>query len=53
MSTHMTATREEWLAAREPMLVYCGILDRTPRGRDEGDPADPSWIRRHDEHEAG
>ncbi len=36
----------------EPVMVYYGILDRTPRGRDEGDPPDPSWIRRHDEYEA-
>jgi predicted dithiol-disulfide oxidoreductase (DUF899 family) len=35
----------------EPVMVYYGILDRTPLGRDEGDPADPSWIRRHDEYE--
>jgi predicted dithiol-disulfide oxidoreductase (DUF899 family) len=35
----------------EPVMVYYGILDRAPRGRDEGDPADPSWIRRHDEYE--
>jgi predicted dithiol-disulfide oxidoreductase (DUF899 family) len=33
----------------EPVMVYYGILDRVPRGRDEGDPADPTWIRRHDE----
>lgn len=33
----------------EPVMVYNGILDRVPRGRDEGDPPDPSWIRRHDE----
>jgi predicted dithiol-disulfide oxidoreductase (DUF899 family) len=33
----------------EPVMVYYGILDRTPKGRDEGDPADPSWLRRHDE----
>ncbi len=33
----------------EPVMVYYGILDRVPRGRDEGEPADPSWIRRHDE----
>jgi predicted dithiol-disulfide oxidoreductase (DUF899 family) len=33
----------------EPVMVYYGILDRVPRGRDEGDPPDPSWIRRHDE----
>ena len=36
----------------EPAMVYYGILDRVPRGRDEGDPPDPSWIRRHDEFAA-
>lgn len=33
----------------EPVMVYYGILDRVPHGRDEGEPADPSWMRRHDE----
>jgi predicted dithiol-disulfide oxidoreductase (DUF899 family) len=33
----------------EPVLVYYGILDRVPRGRDEGEPPDPTWMRRHDE----
>jgi predicted dithiol-disulfide oxidoreductase (DUF899 family) len=33
----------------EPVMVYYRILDLVPRGRDEGDGADPSWIRRHDE----
>jgi predicted dithiol-disulfide oxidoreductase (DUF899 family) len=33
----------------EPVMVYYGILDRVAHGRDEGDPADPSWVRRHDE----
>jgi predicted dithiol-disulfide oxidoreductase (DUF899 family) len=33
----------------EPVMVYYGILDRVPRGRDEGEPPDPSWLRRHDE----
>ena len=33
----------------EPVMVYYGILDRVPRGRQEGQPADPTWIRRHDE----
>ena len=33
----------------EPVMAYYGILDRVPRGRDEGDPANPGWIRRHDE----
>lgn len=36
----------------EPVMVYYGILDRVPRGRDEGDASDPSWIRRHDEYAA-
>src|SRR5262249_29126494 len=27
----------------EPVMVYYGILDRVARGRDEGDPPDPSW----------
>jgi predicted dithiol-disulfide oxidoreductase (DUF899 family) len=33
----------------EPLMAYYGILDLVPRGRDEGRPPDPSWIRRHDE----
>jgi predicted dithiol-disulfide oxidoreductase (DUF899 family) len=33
----------------EVIMTYYGILDRTPRGRDEGEPAYPTWIRRHDE----
>jgi len=37
----------------EPLMVYYPILDRVPSGRNEGDPSDPSWIRRHDEFEAG
>jgi predicted dithiol-disulfide oxidoreductase (DUF899 family) len=36
----------------EPVMVYYGILDRVPNGRDVGDPADPAWIRRHDEYAA-
>jgi predicted dithiol-disulfide oxidoreductase (DUF899 family) len=36
----------------EPVMTYYGILDRVPRGRDEGEPADPSWLRRHDEYAA-
>jgi DNA-binding transcriptional ArsR family regulator len=36
----------------EPVIVYYGILDRTPSGRDEGDPPDPSWIRHHNEYDA-
>ena len=43
-------TYETTARGLEPVMVYYGILDRTPRGRDEGDPADPSWIRRHDEY---
>jgi predicted dithiol-disulfide oxidoreductase (DUF899 family) len=33
----------------EPVMVYYGILDRVPLGRDGGDSGDPSWMRRHDE----
>jgi predicted dithiol-disulfide oxidoreductase (DUF899 family) len=33
----------------EPVMVYYGILDLVPQGRDEGEPPDPSWILRHDE----
>jgi predicted dithiol-disulfide oxidoreductase (DUF899 family) len=33
----------------EIVMTYYAILDRTPRGRHEGHPAGPSWIRRHDE----
>jgi predicted dithiol-disulfide oxidoreductase (DUF899 family) len=33
----------------EPVMVYYGILDRVSRGRDEGEPADLTWMRRHDE----
>ncbi|HMC40798.1 MAG TPA: DUF899 domain-containing protein [Acidimicrobiales bacterium] len=33
----------------EPVMVYYGILDLVPHGRDEGHPADPTWMRRRDE----
>jgi predicted dithiol-disulfide oxidoreductase (DUF899 family) len=33
----------------EFLMGYYGILDRAPRGRDEGD-ASQVWIRRHDEY---
>jgi predicted dithiol-disulfide oxidoreductase (DUF899 family) len=33
----------------EPVMVYYGILDRVPNGRNEGEPANPTWLRRHDE----
>src|SRR6266540_2843333 len=36
----------------EFLMGYYGILDRAPRGRDEGD-ASQFWIRRHDEYRAG
>jgi predicted dithiol-disulfide oxidoreductase (DUF899 family) len=36
----------------EPVMVYYRILDLVPRGRDEGEPADPTWVRRHDEFAA-
>ena len=33
----------------EPAMAYYGLLDRTPKGRDESGP-DPLWVRRHDEY---
>ena len=41
-----------WTTGRgvEFLMGYYPILDRTPRGRDEGD-AFQTWIRRHDEYE--
>ena len=33
----------------EPAMAYYGLLDRTPRGRDEGG-SRPHWLRRHDEY---
>ncbi len=33
----------------EPAMAYYGLLDRTPKGRDEGGPR-PHWVRRHDEY---
>ena len=42
--TYATAAR-----GLEVVMTYYGILDRTPGGRDEGTPASPMWMRRHDE----
>jgi predicted dithiol-disulfide oxidoreductase (DUF899 family) len=33
----------------EPAMAYYGLLDRTPKGRDES-ATKPLWIRRHDEY---
>jgi len=33
----------------EPAMAYYGLLDRTPRGRDESATC-PHWVRRHDEY---
>jgi predicted dithiol-disulfide oxidoreductase (DUF899 family) len=30
-------------------MAYYGLLDRTPRGRDES-ATEPMWIRRHNEY---
>ncbi len=35
----------------EPAMAFYGLLDRTPKGRNE-DPSKPLWLRRHDEYEA-
>src|SRR3954471_7703118 len=34
----------------EPAMAYYGLLDRTPKGRDES-ATTPMWVRRHDEYE--
>jgi predicted dithiol-disulfide oxidoreductase (DUF899 family) len=34
----------------EPLMGYYGLLDRAPKGRNEGDPPE-FWFRRHDEYE--
>jgi predicted dithiol-disulfide oxidoreductase (DUF899 family) len=34
----------------EPAMAYYGLLDRTPKGRNESASA-PLWMRRHDEYE--
>jgi predicted dithiol-disulfide oxidoreductase (DUF899 family) len=34
----------------EPLMGYYGLLDRAPKGRNEGDPPE-FWLRRHDEYE--
>jgi predicted dithiol-disulfide oxidoreductase (DUF899 family) len=33
----------------EPLMAYYGVLDRTPLGRNEGDPPEMCF-RRHDEY---
>jgi predicted dithiol-disulfide oxidoreductase (DUF899 family) len=33
----------------EPAMAFYGLLDRTPKGRDES-ATEPLWIRRHDEY---
>jgi predicted dithiol-disulfide oxidoreductase (DUF899 family) len=34
----------------EPAMAYYGLLDRTPKGRDES-ASEPVWLRRHDEYQ--
>jgi predicted dithiol-disulfide oxidoreductase (DUF899 family) len=36
----------------EPAMAYYGLLDRTPKGREES-ASEPLWVRRHDEYERG
>jgi predicted dithiol-disulfide oxidoreductase (DUF899 family) len=44
--TYVTSAR-----GLEPAMAYYGLLDRTPRGRqEEGEAA--HWLRRHDEYKA-
>jgi predicted dithiol-disulfide oxidoreductase (DUF899 family) len=42
-------TYSTYARGTEFMLGFYGLLDRAPKGRDEGDPPD-FWIRRHDEY---
>jgi len=42
--TYVTSAR-----GLEPAMAYYGLLDRTPRGRDEQG-SEPMWVRRHDEY---
>jgi predicted dithiol-disulfide oxidoreductase (DUF899 family) len=44
--TYVTSAR-----GLEPAMAYYGLLDRTPRGRDEQG-SEPMWIRRHDEYDS-
>jgi predicted dithiol-disulfide oxidoreductase (DUF899 family) len=37
----------------EFLMGYYPILDRLPKGRDEGGSGSEHWVRRHDEYEAG
>ena len=43
--TYVTSAR-----GLEPAMAYYGLLDRTPKGREEST-ARPLWVRRHDEYE--
>jgi predicted dithiol-disulfide oxidoreductase (DUF899 family) len=43
--TYVTSAR-----GLEPAMAYYGLLDRTPRGRDEQG-SEPMWIRRHNEYD--
>src|ERR671922_1006563 len=36
----------------EPAMAYYGLLDRTPKGRQE-EAGRPHWLKRHDEYEPG
>jgi predicted dithiol-disulfide oxidoreductase (DUF899 family) len=44
-------TYETTARGLEVVMVYYGIFDRVPRGRDDREPADPFWIRHHDRYE--
>jgi len=35
----------------EVLMGFYPLLDRAPMGRNEGDPSEGMWIRRHDEYE--
>jgi predicted dithiol-disulfide oxidoreductase (DUF899 family) len=43
--TYVTTSR----GLERPAMAFYGLLDRTPKGRDESG-SEPHWIRRHDEY---
>ncbi len=44
--TYLTTAR-----GLEPAMAYYGLLDRTPKGRDES-ASEPLWVRRHNEYDS-
>jgi predicted dithiol-disulfide oxidoreductase (DUF899 family) len=45
-------TYSSYARGAEFLMYYYPLLDRAPKGRNEGDPPEP-WMRRHDEYGSG